>query len=649
MGLALNKQLDQYFARGHLEKIRDAFGRVFSAKWESSGLELNNSFSTVLVIRTAGFLTEAGLLDDAWIRREKKQYVRGTEETKEYARETERTLTEIAHWLVGDIERLGIEEYPPTATVVYWLVDGICRSEIALEATHWTHLFTWARNEFNQQQSLVHANHDAQMDPVAMAMAACLCSRLRKVASKRRLGTSNADLSLLPTSLELEHSIQILFLKQRPSGIWPKYFPLFHYPKAGSNFCFTFEMLEAVLAEFDYTSSAILDVPKIIDGLSWALDWCERNRQAYSPGHDVDADQSDTDTYYGWNSGGELASLREGKPESWATSVVHMFLWELQHVLSGRIRELLLEPYTAGTPKKIRPRWDELADVEVLYPSRLGGASNVKQVLEQQLLRPASDYDWRGPKKIAGRTSVLLFGPPGTGKTKLVRAFAAKLEWPLVEIEPSDFLTKGIENVYGRAKQIFYDLGDLPGVVVLFDEMDALVRTREEQETAPIDVTSRFLTTSMLPKLAKLHDVKRVVFFFATNYPNEFDSAIKRPGRFDILLCVWPPKWDEKLGKLKTLAKSFLKSEDVLKTCERLESLVADGTAEERELLDLLTFNETATLLETVSNGEDLWTKLENLPAGEFFQALGTFSDTMTLRGKELTRYKEERLLSTLQ
>ena len=636
MALALNKQLDSYFADGHLKKPLDAFGRVFAAEWKSSGLKLNNPFSTVLVIRTAGFLTEARVLDSTWFASNKKKH----------RRKATQTLPEIARWLIDKIERLGIEEYPPTADVVYWFVDGICRSEIALEAKHWTQVFTWARNEFNQQQSLVYADHDAQMDPVAMAMAACLCSRLRKVASKRRLGTSNADLSHLPSSLELEHSIQILFRKQTASGIWPKYFPLFHYPKAGSNFCFTFEMLEAILAEFDHTSSTIVNIPQVIEGLRLALDWCERNRQAYSRRNDNDMHQ--TDTYDGWNSGGELASLREGKPESWATAVVHMFLWRLQHVLSGRIRQLLLESYESRTGKDTRPVWDDLANVEI-SPNRLAGASNVKQVLEEQLLEPASVYDWRSPKNIARRTSVLLFGPPGTSKTTLVRAFAAKLNWPMVEIEPSDFLTKGIENVYSRAKQIFNDLADLPGIVVLFDEMDALVRTRQEDQTVPLDVMSRFLTTSMLPKLAKLHDDKRVVFFFATNYQRGFDPAIKRPGRFDILLCVGPPKWDEKLKKLKTLAKSPLTSDDVAKVKERLQSFVTAATSEQKKLLDMLTFTETATFLETVSNTGDLLADLEALTPAVFFDTLATFQETMTLRTDTLEAYEEEKLLSTLQ
>jgi SpoVK/Ycf46/Vps4 family AAA+-type ATPase len=150
-------------------------------------------------------------------------------------------------------------------------------------------------------------------------------------------------------------------------------------------------------------------------------------------------------------------------------------------------------------------------------------------------------------KKIDHRRSVLLFGPPGTSKTSLVRAIAEKIGWPLVELNPSDFLKEGLENIYSQANKIFEDLKNLWRTVVFFDEMDALAQKREEG----IDVTRQFLTTSMLPKLSMLHDEARVLFFMATNHQRNFDEAIKRPGRFDLLICMAPPLWIEKIKELE--------------------------------------------------------------------------------------------------
>jgi SpoVK/Ycf46/Vps4 family AAA+-type ATPase len=81
--------------------------------------------------------------------------------------------------------------------------------------------------------------------------------------------------------------------------------------------------------------------------------------------------------------------------------------------------------------------------------------------------------------------------------------------------------------------------------------MDALTRTRQQGSGGqPLDVTQQFLTTSMLPKLATLHDDTDNIFFMATNHRRDFDDAIVRPGRFDLLIFMPPPKWKQKLERI---------------------------------------------------------------------------------------------------
>src|SRR5216684_635539 len=304
MSLTLGKQLHRVYGDDSKIQAKRAFQRIFNASWRSSGLGLNNAFSTVLVIRTFGLLVEAGAIGSRFSITKKRRYTPLGKVT----------LSQIAVWMARDINRFGISKYPPSAAVVYWFVDGVDRAKIKLGVKQWMLLCNWARNEFNRQRSLVVAQHEALMDPIAMAMAACLCSRLRRIADTAKSSKISACLKLLPSSVELQHGIKVLFENQSTSGIWPKYFPLFHYPKAGSNFCFTYEMLEAVLAEFGYDESDFLAMAPILQKLQRALVWCVDGRLTYSVnGH----------TYNGWNSGGELESLNAGKPESWATAVVH--------------------------------------------------------------------------------------------------------------------------------------------------------------------------------------------------------------------------------------------------------------------------------------------------------------------------------------
>jgi SpoVK/Ycf46/Vps4 family AAA+-type ATPase len=152
-------------------------------------------------------------------------------------------------------------------------------------------------------------------------------------------------------------------------------------------------------------------------------------------------------------------------------------------------------------------------------------------------------------------------------------------------------------NVYLQAEEIFQDLMDLAGVVVFFDEMDALVQTREGQ--ANLDVVSQFLTTAMLPKLSRLHGQAQVVFFMATNFQERFDAAIKRAGRFDLLLCVGPPKLSEKLNRLRK--EYLLKSENdqTIKAGKKIDEYLRDKP-KLREQLEFYTFGEFRSFLKTI-------------------------------------------------
>jgi hypothetical protein len=406
----------------------------------------------------------------------------------DFAKRIPRSLKDIAGSMALQAHNFSINEYPPSAAVLYWFVDGIARAKITLTGDQWDAVCTWAAKEFNHERSLVVAGHDAMMDPIAMGMSACLCARLRAISDEADLGTTKEHLAILPSVVELEHSIETLISQQTNSGIWPKYFPLFHYQDAGSNFCFTFELLEAVLYEFR-GNTKVLGNPQFVEGLEKAVTWCERNRQKCSEG---------TDEYTGWNSGGYIETLEKGQPESWATAVVHMFLWELTTVVSHHIQQRVFRKYEVRLPK---PRISDLAKKEESAVAKLldidvvlqGKVESLSDVLWTRITNSYRGEDETSLRRSPGKKrahSALLFGPPGTSKTEITKAIAADLGWPLVELTPSNFVRGSLANVYLQAEEIFEDLMDLAGVVVFFDEMDALVQTREGE--AHLDVFSQF-------------------------------------------------------------------------------------------------------------------------------------------------------------
>jgi SpoVK/Ycf46/Vps4 family AAA+-type ATPase len=213
-----------------------------------------------------------------------------------------------------------------------------------------------------------------------------------------------------------------------------------------------------------------------------------------------------------------------------------------------------------------------------------------------------------------------------------VRRLARALGWPCAEIRPSDFLKRGLDNIYVVADEIFTDLMDLSRTVIFFDEMDALVQSRN----VPLDVTRQFLTTCMLPKLAELHDQAHSAFFVATNYRATFDEAITRPGRFDLLLFVGPPNWTEKLGKLADMVASTSTGRQLIgdgKAIPQFQDLLKQWAQEAflAEKLDRFTYDELKTLvdelLKSTAERSSLTAAIEKLDKTTFVSTVQTWSD----------------------
>jgi SpoVK/Ycf46/Vps4 family AAA+-type ATPase len=134
------------------------------------------------------------------------------------------------------------------------------------------------------------------------------------------------------------------------------------------------------------------------------------------------------------------------------------------------------------------------------------------------------------------------------------------LEWHFVEVLASDFLSRGIDAVPALADEVFDSLMQIDRCVVLFDEIDELIRDRTDGRADPF---GRFLTTSMLPKLAKLWEQRRVIFFVATNHAQRADPAITRSSRFDARIFVAPPSLEVKQRELKRLTGVSIPQEGV--------------------------------------------------------------------------------------
>jgi len=636
MALATAYQIDKFYsptAKSADNVVEKIFEAIVSARWTSEKLDPDNAFTLALVLRMAGILRLRDRITDAFLA---------------ITKHDGKTLDEIACKTGEDIpDSLRVEGYPPNPAILYWFVDAIDNLGTKLSLQQWIEMAKWASRQFSRHLSLVAANHDAMMDPVAMGMAACLCARLRQIATKPTFEEGDKVFDYLPAGVELQHGIQVLFGLQGRSGIWPKYFPLFHYPKAGANYCFSFELLEAILHEF--SDCGLFERETVFKGLEKSITWCEQNRLEYRPGPDA---------FCGWNSGGQITTLSKGIPESWATAVVHMFLYRLRVELSDLIENRIRRSYDAKLAKKDDSKWKKLIDSDL--PPIAGAPTTVKRLLETQIIEHIDKIGEKVPRsdRLKMRTSVLLFGPPGTSKTSLVRGLADRIGWPCVELSPSNFLNEGLEKIYVRADEIFDDLMNLSRTVVLLDEMDALAHQRTTDGPERLDVTREFLTTSMLPKIAKLHDNRRVLFFMATNHQRNFDEAIKRPGRFDLLVFIGPPTWNNKLADIGQFWPGEGTDDDKKAVEELLKNWTNKPTNKKvHELLDLFTYGETKSFLEELGKGQNLRESLDVTDEGDFIKSVTEWGDKyITLRKKDRRKknpvyaeYLEDRELSRIQ
>lgn len=137
--------------------------------------------------------------------------------------------------------------------------------------------------------------------------------------------------------------------------------------------------------------------------------------------------------------------------------------------------------------------------------------------------------------------SAVLFGPPGTGKTSFVQAIAKEKSWDLVKITPADVAQEGPYQVIARARILLEGLSYVERIVILLDEFDPFIVSREITEQG---TWRHMITNAMLPLLEGLSTEKRSLLFLATNYVKSLDKAGLREGRFDAKLPIWPP--DEK-------------------------------------------------------------------------------------------------------
>lgn len=183
---------------------------------------------------------------------------------------------------------------------------------------------------------------------------------------------------------------------------------------------------------------------------------------------------------------------------------------------------------------------DRTVDVErpSVTLADVGGMAEVKQRLELAFLGPLRNPELQGLYGKRLRGGLLLYGPPGCGKTFLARAVAGELGAKFVSVSLTDVLDMWLGNSERNLHEVFLAARRSSPCVLFLDEVDALALKRTQAASAGMRTT----INQLLAELDGMEGDNDGVFVLAaTNAPWDVDPALRRPGRLDRMMLVLPP------------------------------------------------------------------------------------------------------------
>ena len=198
-------------------------------------------------------------------------------------------------------------------------------------------------------------------------------------------------------------------------------------------------------------------------------------------------------------------------------------------VVDGRVRTAV-DGGDGDAPSEIERPKLTFADV--------GGLEALKEDVRMKIIHPLAHAEMYAAygKKIGG--GILMYGPPGCGKTYLARATAGEIRAGFVSVGINDVLDMWLGNSERNLHALFERARRNKPCVMFFDEVDALAASRADMRTS----SGRHLINQFLSEMDGVAgDNDGVLILAATNAPWSVDGAFRRPGRFDRILFVPPP------------------------------------------------------------------------------------------------------------
>jgi len=190
----------------------------------------------------------------------------------------------------------------------------------------------------------------------------------------------------------------------------------------------------------------------------------------------------------------------------------------------------------------------------------VGDMVATRQALTEAVLWPLQHPDTFERLGVDPPRGVLLYGPPGCGKTFVVRALASSGRLSVHAVKGAELMDKWVGSSEKAVRELFRRARDSAPSLVFLDEIDALAPRRGQSFDS--GVTDR-VVAALLTELDGIEPLRDVVVLGATNRPDLIDPALLRPGRLEKLVFVEPPDADARRDILRSAAKSVPLAPDV--------------------------------------------------------------------------------------
>ncbi len=203
-----------------------------------------------------------------------------------------------------------------------------------------------------------------------------------------------------------------------------------------------------------------------------------------------------------------------------------------------------------------------MIDIPDINWEDVGGLEDIKSELREAVewpLKYPKLFEKAGIRPLNG---ILLFGPPGCGKTLLAKAIANESRSNFITVKGPEIFSKWVGESEKTVREIFRKARQASPSIIYFDEIDAITAARISYEGSGSGVTSS-VVNQILVEMDGLENRKGVVVIASTNRPDLVDSALLRPGRFDRLLYITAPDLESRIKILEVHTSEMPLANDV--------------------------------------------------------------------------------------